>query len=39
MPASVRFYRDLLGMEVIDGDENGYISSLPTKDGKNPILN
>jgi len=22
MPASVRFYRDLLGMEVIYGDEN-----------------
>ncbi len=39
MPASVRFYRDLLGMEVIYGDENGYFSSLRTKDGKDPILN
>lgn len=39
MPASVRFYTDLLGMEVIYGDENGYFSSLRTKDGKDPILN
>ena len=39
MPVSVRFYRDLLGMEVIYGDENGYFSSLRTKDGKDPILN
>jgi catechol 2,3-dioxygenase-like lactoylglutathione lyase family enzyme len=39
MPASVRFYRDLLGMEVIYGDENGYFSSLRAKDGKDPILN
>jgi len=39
MPASVRFYRDLLGMELIYGDENGYFSSLRTKDGKDPILN
>ena len=39
MPASVRFYRDLLGMEVIYGGENGYFSSLRTKDGKDPILN
>jgi len=39
MPASVRFYRDLLGMEVIYGDENGYFPSLRTKDGKDPILN
>jgi len=33
------FYRDLLGMELIYGDENGYFSSLRTKDGKDPILN
>jgi catechol 2,3-dioxygenase-like lactoylglutathione lyase family enzyme len=39
MPASVRFYRDLLGMEVIYGGENGYFSSLRTKDGKDPIHN
>jgi catechol 2,3-dioxygenase-like lactoylglutathione lyase family enzyme len=39
MSASVRFYRDLLGMEVIYGGENGYFSSLRTKDGKEPILN
>lgn len=39
MPASVRFYRDVLGMEVIYGDENGYFSSLRAKDGKDPILN
>lgn len=39
MPASVRFYRDVLGMEVIYGDEKGYFSSLRTKDGKDPILN
>ena len=39
MPTSVRFYRDLLGMEVIYGDENGYFSSLRAKDGKDPILN
>jgi catechol 2,3-dioxygenase-like lactoylglutathione lyase family enzyme len=39
MSASVRFYRDLLGMEVIYGDENGYFSSLRAKDGKDPILN
>ena len=39
MPAFVRFCRDLLDMEVIDGDESGYFSSLRTKDGKDPILN
>jgi len=27
MPASVPFYRDLLGMELIYGDENGYFLS------------
>jgi hypothetical protein len=31
--------QDLLGMEVIYGDENGYFPSLSTKDGKDPILN
>jgi catechol 2,3-dioxygenase-like lactoylglutathione lyase family enzyme len=39
MPASVRFYRDLLGMEVIYGDENSCFSSLRAKDGEGPILN
>ena len=39
MPTSVWFYRDVLGMEVIYGNENGYFSSLRTKDGKDPILN
>jgi catechol 2,3-dioxygenase-like lactoylglutathione lyase family enzyme len=39
MPASVRFYRDLLGMEAVYGDENGHFSSLRAKDGKDPILN
>ena len=39
MPASVRFFRDLLGMEVVYGDENGYFSSLRAKDRKDPFLN
>jgi catechol 2,3-dioxygenase-like lactoylglutathione lyase family enzyme len=39
MKNSVRFYRDVLGMEIIYGGENGYFSSLRTKDGKGPILN
>ena len=39
MPISMRFYRDVLGMEVVYGKEDGYFSSLRTKDGKDPILN
>ena len=39
MPASVRFYRDVLGMEIIYGGEDGCFSSLRTKDVKDPILN
>jgi catechol 2,3-dioxygenase-like lactoylglutathione lyase family enzyme len=39
MGASVRFYRDVLGLEIIYGGEESYFSSLRTKDGKSPILN
>jgi len=39
MPTSVRFYRDLLGLEIIYGSEEAYFSSLRTKQGKDPILN
>jgi catechol 2,3-dioxygenase-like lactoylglutathione lyase family enzyme len=39
MAASVQFYRDVLGLEVIYGGEEANFSSLRTKDGKNPILN
>ena len=39
MGASVGFYRDALGLEIIYGGEEAYFSSLRTKDGKNPILN
>ena len=38
MPTSVRFYRDLLGLEMIYGGEDVYFSSLRTKHGKDPIL-
>jgi len=31
MTNSVRFYRDVLGMEIIYGGEDGYFSSLRTK--------
>lgn len=34
MGASVRFYRDVLGLEIIYGGEEAYFSSLRTKDGK-----
>jgi hypothetical protein len=34
MPISVRFYRDLLGLEIIYGSEDGYFSSLRTKQGR-----
>ena len=39
MTSSVRFYRDVLGMEVIYGREDDCFSSLRTKDEKGPILN
>jgi catechol 2,3-dioxygenase-like lactoylglutathione lyase family enzyme len=35
----VRFYRDLLGLEIIYGIEDAYFCSLCTKDGQDPILN
>jgi len=39
MKTSVRFYRDLLGMELVYGGEDTYFSSLRTRDSKDPILN
>jgi catechol 2,3-dioxygenase-like lactoylglutathione lyase family enzyme len=39
MRNSVRFYRDVLGMEIIYGDEEGCFSSLRAKDANTPILN
>src|SRR6266571_6308473 len=39
MRNSVRFYGDVLGMEIIYGSEDGCFSSLGTKDLKDPILN
>ena len=39
MPTSMRFYRDLLGLEIIYGGEEAYFSSLRTRDGIYPILN
>ena len=36
--ASVRFYEDVLGLEVIYGGEGSYFTSLRTKDG-DTILN
>jgi catechol 2,3-dioxygenase-like lactoylglutathione lyase family enzyme len=39
MGESVRFYRDVLGLEIIYGGEEASFSSLRTKDGKNPVLN
>ncbi|HET9377718.1 MAG TPA: VOC family protein [Chthoniobacterales bacterium] len=38
MRASVRFYKDVLGLEVIYGSECSYFTSLRTKDG-DTILN
>ena len=38
MRASVRFYKDVLGLEIIHGSESSYFTSLRTKDG-NTILN
>ncbi len=39
MKASVRFYKDVLGMEVLYGGEGAPFSSLRTKDAEYPILN
>ena len=39
MTNSVRFYRDVLGLEIIYGGEDDCFSSLRTKQGKGPILN
>jgi catechol 2,3-dioxygenase-like lactoylglutathione lyase family enzyme len=39
MRASVRFYRDALGMELLSGGEHTFFSSLRAKDGNTPILN
>jgi catechol 2,3-dioxygenase-like lactoylglutathione lyase family enzyme len=39
MRRSVRFYRDVLGMEVLYGDEQGGFSSLRAKGTTNLILN
>jgi hypothetical protein len=39
MTESVRFYRDVLGMEVVYGGEGAYFTSLRAEDAKAPILN
>ena len=39
MRASVQFYRDVLGMEVLCGGEDAPFSSLHANDGSAPILN
>jgi catechol 2,3-dioxygenase-like lactoylglutathione lyase family enzyme len=39
MQASVRFYRDLLGMKLVYGGEDGCFSSLRMSDSNGPILN
>lgn len=39
MRASVMFYTDLVGLEVVYGGEDAYFSSLRTKHGRDPILN
>src|SRR4029077_16292477 len=39
MRRSVRFYRDVLGMEIVFGGEGASFSSLRAKDGSMPILN
>ena len=38
MEASVRFYKDVLGLEIVYGGERSYFTSLRTKDG-DTILN
>ena len=39
MTHSVRFYRDVLGMQIIYGGEDDCFSSFRTKEGAGPILN
>jgi catechol 2,3-dioxygenase-like lactoylglutathione lyase family enzyme len=39
MRRSVRFYRDVLGMEIVFEGEDAFFSSLRAKDGSAPILN
>jgi catechol 2,3-dioxygenase-like lactoylglutathione lyase family enzyme len=39
MRRSVRFYQDVLGMEIIYGGEDGSFSSLRAKNAECPILN
>ena len=39
MRRSVRFYKDVLGMEIVFGGEDAFFSSLRAKDGSAPILN
>ena len=39
MRKSVRFYKDVLGMEVLFGGEDAFFSSLRAKDASSPILN
>jgi catechol 2,3-dioxygenase-like lactoylglutathione lyase family enzyme len=38
MRRSVRFYRDVLGMEIVFGGEDAFFSSLRAKDANIPIL-
>ena len=39
MKASVRFYGDVLGMEIVYGGEDAFFSSLRGQDAEYPILN
>ncbi len=39
MKASVRFYGDVLGMEIVYGGKDAFFSSLRAKDAEDPILN
>ena len=39
MTASVRFYKDVLGMEIVFGGEDAFFSSLRAKGGNAPLLN
>lgn len=39
MRSSVRFYRDVLGMDLVYGGEDACFSSLRAKDAQYPILN
>lgn len=39
MRVSVRFYKNILGLETLYGGETAYFSSLCTKDAKHAILN